>query len=94
MNAAAHSRRQPPRLLYEGGSPVKIEDLKARGQTLSIIGWTAQLGKNPFEAQGVGQDRVAAIEIDWDSRKVNITPASARSTFERHIAEISRLGSL
>jgi hypothetical protein len=75
---------------YATGRTIPIDELVATGKTIVIQGL-----RNSETGMGAGQLRIEeqliGVEIDYDAGTANLIPASARSDFERYMAELARI---
>ena len=83
-------------VLDKNGRLVAIEDIKATGGTMIIQDWRSVesgMGRTDIRDRWT-KEQIVAVEIDYDARKITLTPASARSSFIRYMAELARLSEL
>jgi len=77
----------------EYGVLVPFDEIKATGRIMMIEDWRAA------ESTSLGSDirdswtreQIVAVEVNYDQGSATLTPASAKSDFERYMAELSRL---
>ena len=74
------------------GMPVPIEEVKAKGGSVVIKGWRfAEAGDDSLSVIRRIKEQMVQVEIDYENRTANLSPAGARSTFAFLMGELSRI---
>jgi hypothetical protein len=76
------------------GHPVPYDEVQAGGGLVKIEDWRAAV---MVRDTGMGQttdwttDEILAVEVDYQNKSVQITPAGAKQSFEMYMAELARI---
>lgn len=83
-------------VLTANGKQVPIEEIQALNGITMIQDWRAvESGMSGTDIRDTWtKERIVAVEIDYDAQRATLTPASARGSFEKYMAELSRLAEL
>ncbi len=77
------------------GVPIPFDEVKATGRSIRIEDWrSVETGDSTRLRDSWTTEQLVAVEINYDQKSVNLVPGSAKKTFERYMAELSRLASL
>jgi len=78
------------------GVPIPFDQVKATGRMLEIEDW------RNIESSSLGQalsnswakEQIIAVEVDYFSQSITLTPGGAKKTFDKYMAELARLASV
>jgi hypothetical protein len=75
------------------GVPVPVDELKATGGLVKIEDWrSVETGDVSTDLRtNWTTEQVVGVEVDYENGTANLIPASAKSTFERYMAELARI---
>ncbi len=75
------------------GKTVPIDEIQATGGIVLIRDWRAvESGISGTDIRdNFTKEQIVIVEINYDRKSAKLTPASARSEFERYIAELARI---
>jgi hypothetical protein len=75
------------------GIPIPFDEIRATGGYAQVENWhgveSSGLRHGPLDTPIT--EKIIAVEIDYESGKVLLTPAGATSDFERYLAELARM---
>jgi hypothetical protein len=74
---------------------VPIDEVKATGRMVTIEDWrSVETGGSTTDIRDSWtQENIVVVQIDYENRTAQLTPAGAKDTFTRYIAELSRIRS-
>lgn len=76
------------------GGPVPFDEVKASGGLVRVEDWRSAVNTRNVEYGKLDDwttDQIVAVEVDYQARTVTLTPAGAKGSFERYMANIARL---
>lgn len=73
------------------GLEVPFDEVQATGRLVKIEDWRAAEVSGTDLRQAWTMEQIVLVEVDYDAGRVSLTPAGARSTFERYMAELALL---
>lgn len=77
------------------GVPIPFDEVQATGKLVRIEDWRSiETGDSTRIRDSWTTEQLVAVEVNYDQKSVNLVPGSAKKTFERYMAELSRLASL
>lgn len=92
-------RRESRYTAYDGsvftrhGTAIPIDEMQATGKLIRVEDWRSVEGglSSTDLRDSWTTEQIVGVEIDYDGGSATLIPASAKKTFEMHMAEISRL---
>jgi hypothetical protein len=75
------------------GAPVPFDEVKATGRLMRIEDWrSVEAGRSSSDLRNSWTtEQIVGVQVDYESRSVELIPGSAKSTFERMLAELARI---
>jgi len=72
---------------------VDVLSMKADGGLVQIRDWRAaeSSGSGTGVADSWTTEQISVVEVDYDARSVTLTPAAARSSFEKYMSALARI---
>lgn len=75
------------------GVRIPFDEVKATGRIMRIEDWrSAETGRSSTDLRNTWMtEQIVGVQVDYASRTVELIPGSAKSTFERMLAELARI---